>query len=146
MSCIITFVDDWADTTRKRIEPTLSKLAEFAPTWCKEIEVQYTPGLEALAQISANECYRRAFLQIGSGLYTREDRIDALLCHEFAHLFTLPMKKVAQRFSEHAFSDGPTPGTRIYDEWVNDSCEGATEDLSDVFLKLIGLGGDKAKR
>ena len=133
----IKFVDDWAEALQSRLAPTLEKLAPFAPSWCKEIEVQWCPGLDALAEISIQEPYRRAFLRIGSGLFNREDRIDALLCHEFAHLFTLPMKKVAQRFAEHVFPDGPTPGTRIFDEWTQDCCEGATEDLSLVFLELI---------
>lgn len=136
----IVFVDDWADALKGRIAPTLEKLARYAPSWCREIEVQWCPGLDALAEISIQEQYRRAFLRIGAGLFNAEPRIDALLCHEFAHLFTLPMKKVAQRFSEHVFPDGPTPGTKIYDEWVNDCCEGATEDLSLVFLELIRHG------
>ena len=133
----VTFVDDWAEALKERVRPVLEELARYAPSWCHEIEVAWYPGLEALAEISIQQEYRKAFLRIGAGTFNREDRIDALLCHEFAHLFTLPMKKVAMRFAEHVFPDGPTPGTKIYDEWVGECCEGATEDLSIVFQELL---------
>lgn len=133
----IEFIDDWAAAIADQVAPILNDLVPYAPSWLHRLTVQYRSDLDCNAEITVQQEYRQAALRIAGGAFDNDGKLARILCHEFAHLYTLPMQSVAMKLSIHAFPDGPTPGTRLHDDWVRETCEGATEDLSRVFLALV---------
>ena len=134
---------DWLPSVSPEVraifEPDIQKLLWLLPTWVQEFFVdldgEKTCGMES----SVNYDYRRFVLTLtGHSLQATNDRKD-MLCHEFAHAYTTPIKSKAMMLIDSVLPEDKDIH-KIADDILIDHHEGMTTDLGKLFYKIVYEG------
>ena len=124
---------------RRMSLPLVKGHAQIAPSWLKTMTVTWDPrDGECIAYICVRNEYRDACITICPHFIgcSADERV-ATLRHEFAHLYTTPIKTVAvDSLKNIVGADYPTPGSRVAECEIDRVHEAMTEDLATLFEKL----------
>lgn len=123
---------------RAVVEPLVEKYLVLAPGWLKEVSVYWDEGSSGAAMTTRDE-YRDCILYVGPWFLSCDaDERDSIIRHEYMHLYTTPIKRIAFDCIQNIVGpDYPTPGSRIAECEIDRLHEAMTEDLSILIGRLL---------
>ena len=133
----LSFRDAFPAEYKPFIRATFQKYKHIIPGWCNDIYVRYSKEKDVSGECLALPEYRYAKIWIATGYppLTDYDR-ERTLVHELVHIPLWPMHERGVEMIEMLYEEtdeaGKADALRQWDKLT----EGATEDLTQAFLKV----------
>ena len=129
------YFEKTAEPVRDTILPYIDQCKRLVPRWMSLLYVALESDSQSHAIMTVNIWYRWARLVITPSFFQSEHPLEVIV-HEFAHLHTNAFGCGSIDHARDALGDSSKEGELMYNQFINER-EGATEDLAEVFLRLM---------